>query len=396
MTDTALLGFAGDILVDRANPDEVFDLARGAMSVPDLLSANCECSYASNVEYSPGVTVPVSASPDNIPAIGRAGFDVVSLANNHALDAGHRGLFEMHKHLEAAGIAHCGTGVNLADARRPAILKTKTGDTTVAFLAYASFFPRGYEALDDWPGLAPMRSNNYYRDLLPNVWSPGMAPICSTVPLQEDVDNLRDDIAAAKKLADIVVVQFHGGDYKRPFVLSDHELRSARYAVDCGANVVVGHHHHVLRGMEWYKGAAIFYGLGHFVFDLSKFRGPKEIVTEGELLDPETDETYSLSPRKGWPWLPWHRDARMTALAWVSLKNSAIDQAGILPCMLNRLGQVYPVSAESDEGRMVTEYVAKGSQSQKLDASFRIDAQTRFPGFKTVEMLPAIAGKAAQ
>ena len=388
MTDsTSLLGFAGDILVDRENPDEVFDLARAAMSVPDLLSANCECAYASHVEYSPGVTVPVSASPANVPAIGRAGFKVVSLANNHALDAGHRGMFEMHKHLEAAGVAHCGTGLNLADARRPAVLKA--GDTTVAFLAYASFFPRGYEALDDWPGLAPMRANNYYRDLLPNVWSPGTPPLCSTVPLQEDMDNLRDDISAARKIADVVVVQFHGGDYKRPFVLSDHELRTARFAVDCGANVVVGHHHHVLRGMEWYKGAAIFYGLGHFVFDLSKFRGPKEIVTEGEPLDPEKDESYALAPRKGWPWLPWHRDARMTALAWVSVTNSNIDRAGYLPCMLNRRGQVYPVSADSTEGRLVMEYISKGSRTQGLDAAFRIDAAARFPGLKTVEMIRA-------
>lgn len=384
---TSLLGFAGDILVDRENPDEVFDLARAAMAVPDLLSANCECAYASQVEYSPGVTVPVSASPANVPAIGRAGFNVVSLANNHALDAGHRGLFEMHKHLEAAGVAHCGTGANLAEARRPAVLQA--GNMTVAFLAYASFFPRGYEALDDWPGLAPMRANNYYRDLLPNVWSPGTPPICSTVPLQEDVDNLRDDISAARKIADIVVVQIHGGDYKRPFVLSDHELRTARFAVDCGANVVVGHHHHVLRGMEWYKGAAIFYGLGHFVFDLSKFRGPKEIVSEGAPLDPEKDESYALAPREGWPWLPWHRDARMTALAWVSLANSAIDRAGFLPCMLNRQGQVYPVSADSAEGLLVTEYVSKGSRTQGLDAAFCIDDEVRFPGLKTVAMIRA-------
>lgn len=379
-----LLGFLGDILVDRAQPDSAFDLVRDALAEVDLLSGNCECAYARNVEHVPGVTVPVAADPRNVPSMARAGIDVVSLANNHALDAGHRGLFEMHGHLEEAGIAHVGTGRNLAAARRPVFLEAD--GVRVAYLAYAAFFPRGYEALDDWPGLAPMRAHNHYRDLLPNVWSPGYPPVCSTVPVQEDVDALREDIAVARKDADIVVVQFHGGDYKRPFHLSDHEIRSARLAVDFGAHAVVGHHHHVLRGMEWYRGAPIFYGLGHFVFDLSTFRGPKEIVSGGAPLDPETDESYALAPRLGWPLLPWHRDARMTALAWATVNEGRIDGAGFLPCMLNREGQVYPVDAASPEGRQVIDYIAKGTRTQGLQATFAPDAAVRFAGFSAARM----------
>ena len=380
-----LLGFIGDLLVDRDDPDDAFALIKDVLAQPDLLTANCECAYAEGVEHVPGVTVPVTASPNNIPAIARAGFNLLTLANNHALDAGHRGLFEMHGHLENAGMAHVGTGRNLVDARKPAVLQA--GGVKVAVLAYASFFPRGYEALEDWPGLAPLRAFNHYRDLHPNVWSPGYPPVCTTVPLQEDMDNLRADIAAAKEAADIVVVQFHGGDYKRPFFLSDHELRSARFAVDCGANVVVGHHHHVLRGMEWYKGAAIFYGLGHFVFDLKNFRGPKEMVTAGAAeLDPETDESYALAPRKGWPLLPWHRDGRMTAVAWVSLEGKQLAGAGFVPCMLNRAGQVYPVDGSSAEGRQVMDYVARGTTAMGLNGSFTIDENMRLAGYATVRM----------
>jgi poly-gamma-glutamate synthesis protein (capsule biosynthesis protein) len=138
--------------------------------------------------------------------------------------------------------------------------------------------------------------------------------------------------------------------------------------------------------MEWYKSSAIFYGLGHFVFDLEHFRGPKEIVTDGDLLDPETDDSYDLAARVGWPLLPWHRDARMTALAWVKVADGKVTSAGFLPCMLNRQGQVYPVDATSDEGRKVTEYVAAGSTSQKLNAAFRSDPDTRFGGYGAVAM----------
>jgi len=383
---TALLGFVGDLLVERERPDEAFDLVREALAVPDLISGNCECAYAREPRHPPGVTVPVTADPGNIPAIARAGFKLLSLANNHALDAGHQGMFEMHSHLESAGIAHVGTGANLTEARRPAILSA--GSVRIAFLAYASFFPRGYEALEDWPGLAPLRAHNYYRDLLPNVWSPGTPPVCSTVPVQEDMDNFRSDIRAARSCADIVVVHLHGGDYKRPFVLSDHELRTARFAVDQGANIVTAHHHHVLRGMEWYKNAAIFYGLGHFVFDLADFRGPKELVSGGDALDPETDDSYVLAPRKGWPLLPWHRDARMTVLAWAHVSGSRVEKAGFLPCLLNRQGQVYPVDADSTEGRQVAAYIEHGCRDQHLNATFESDRGMSFAGYTSYRMSP--------
>lgn len=386
------LGFVGDLLVDREQPDRAFDLVRDALAEPDLLSGNCECAYAENVEHSPGVTVPVTADPANVPSMANAGFDLLTLANNHALDAGHKGLFEMHRHLEAAGIAHVGTGHNLDDARKPAFLEAN--GKTVAYLAYASFFPRGYEALDDWPGLAPARAHNYYRDLLPNVWSPGTPPVCSTVPVQEDMDHIREDIQSARIEADVVVVQFHGGDYKRPFVLSDHETRLARFAVDHGADAVIGHHHHVLRGMEWYRGSPIFYGLGHFVFDLSEFRGPREIVQDQPPRDPETDESYALAPREGWPLLPWHRDARMTALAWLRVDEPGKRRAGFLPCMLNREGQVYPVDANSSEGQQVINYIAKGSAHENLNASFEVSEGIQMAGLATCELLPRGGGHA--
>lgn len=381
-----LLGFVGDVYVDRANPDEAFDIVRDVLSVPDLLMGNCECAYSSEIEYSPGVTVPVAAHPRNIPSMANAGFDLMTLANNHALDAGHRGLFEMHAAFDKVGIAHVGTGHNLADARRPAILRA--GDLTVAVLSYASFFPRGYEALDDWPGLAPIRAWNHYRDRLPNVWSPGTPPIVTTIPHDEDMANLREDVIAVRAEADLVVVQFHGGDYKHPFVLSDHELRIARFAVDNGADIVAAHHHHTLRGIEWYKDAPIFYGLGHFVFDLANFRGPKEIVTPGAELDPETDDSYDLAPRRGWPLLPWHRDGRMTMLAWVEIDGGKVSGAGFLPCMLNRAGQVYPVDAESADGRQVAAYVQQGCSVEDLNARLMVERDGRFAGLASVRVIP--------
>jgi len=381
---STLIGMVGDLLVDRERPDEAFDLIRDVLAVPDFVTGNCECAYADAPEISPGVTVPVTAHPRNIPAFASAGFDLVTLANNHALDAGHRGLFEMQKSFENAGILHCGAGPNLVDARKPAI--ATVNGLTIAVLSYATFFPRGYEALDDWPGLAPIRSFTTCRDKLPNVWAPGTPPIVSTIAHQPDMDNLGEDIRRAREQADFVIVQLHSGDYHRPYVLSDFELMTARFAVDQGAHAVAAHHHHTLRGAEWYKGAPIFYGLGHFVFDLHSFRGPKELVPDREPIDPETDDTYDLAPRKGWPLLPWHRDARMTALAWVSVEDGEVEAAGFLPCMLNREGQVYPVAPQSGEGQQVAAYIAKGCDVAGLRTNFAPTSKIDFCGMSAVEM----------
>src|SRR5436309_964566 len=98
-------------------------------------------------------------------------------------------------------------------------------------------------------------------------WNPGLLPQVVSALDDEDADRVQSDIAEAKTVADIVVVSAHWGDFSRPFVLTDHERQCARLFIDSGADVVLGHHHHLLRGVEWYEGRPIFYGLGHFVFD---------------------------------------------------------------------------------------------------------------------------------
>src|SRR5207244_1166869 len=137
----------------------------------------------------------------------------------------------------------------------------------IAFLAYASVFPIGFQARAHTPGLAPMRAYNAWREQFPTYYYPGIAPVITTVPDQGDLARLDEDIQCARERADVVVASFHWGDYSCPFRLTDHETRTARHCIDHGAHMVVGHHHHALRGMEWYQGRPILYGLGHFVFD---------------------------------------------------------------------------------------------------------------------------------
>lgn len=198
--------------------------------------------------------------------------------------------------------------------------------------------------------------------------------------------NLKEDIEAAKEAADIVIVSFHWGDFTKPYHLTDHELRTARYAVDCGADIIAGHHHHLLRGMEWYKGKPIFYGLGHFLFEFRE-ELPDHIA---ELVAGNADDPnyYGAARREGWPHLPLHPEARMTALAWVEVEKGNISGAGFLPCRLTTDGGVKAVCPESDEGKEIITYIERGCANHDLNGHFIAEEDIVLAGFKTVRMEP--------
>jgi poly-gamma-glutamate capsule biosynthesis protein CapA/YwtB (metallophosphatase superfamily) len=384
-----LLGFVGDVLVDRDLPTEVFAKSRELLDVPDVLFANLESAYSD----APGtaITQPIAITPrmHNLHAFKDAGFDILSLANNHIGDAGHAAMLETRTWLESQGVRTCGAGSNLDDARKPAIIQAQGVST--GFLAYASTFPHGYQARDNVPGLAPLRAYNHYVDV-PEYYAPGYIPRVETIPDCADQERFEADLAALRPNIDLVVTSFHWGDHLRPFVLTDHEIRTARLAIDLGADVVAGHHHHLLRGIEWYKGKPIFYGLGNFVFDLrmSDSSAMQKTLKEFDprnhsLFDPDS---YAVGPRDGWPLLPLHRDCRLTLLAWVKVEQKSISAAGFVPCRLRQNGQVEPVEIESEDGREVVDYVRKCNSTQRLNGELIEDADTTVAGFKSIRVIP--------
>lgn len=168
------------------------------------------------------------------PALARAGFDVLSLANNHSMDYGLVGLHDTQDALRRAGIRYVGAGDNLAAARRPAIIEA--AGVRVAVLAYSLTFPEEFWAGVDSPGTAFGHERQ-----------------------------VRADVAAARARADVVMVSFHWGreGTQEP---RDYQRALGHAAIEAGAAVVVGHHPHVLQGVEYYRGGVILYSLGNFVF----------------------------------------------------------------------------------------------------------------------------------
>jgi len=380
-----LIGLVGDLLIDRERPDEALHEVRNLLEVPDVLFGNLEGSFTNDPHLSPSAGIPLTPPAHNLDAFARAGFNVLSLANNHIVDAGHAAMLENRERLRAQGVHTCGAGENIADARQPAIIDVR--GLRMAFLAYASVFPMGYEARSNVPGLAPLRAYDLFHPALANYHAPGTMPFLQTVPDDKDLADLAQDIAHAKQRADLVFTSFHWGDYLRPYHLTEHEKRTARWCIDQGVHCVIGHHHHTLRGIEWYRGKPILYGLGHFVFDRC-LKISEERKLRYASFDKDT-ENYAVFPRDGWPLLPMHPDARMTVLAWAHANGNGVNDVGFIPCHLRPDGRVVAVDPISEEGRAVVDYMDRSISSQKLNGRITAERAPVLLGQKTLRVVSA-------
>lgn len=186
-------------------------------------------------------------------ALKNAGFNMVSLANNHTLDYGADGLAQTIEALDAVGIQHVGAGSNLMTARQPAIMQIN--NQRIAFLAYSVTLPENFYAGKNNAGTAFAHE-----------------------------EHVRDDVIAARKQADIVLVSFHWGQEGKT-TLRDYQTHLGHLAIDSGASVIIGHHPHILQGIEHYKGGVILYSLGNFTFGSYSMGAARSVVAQLHFLN---------------------------------------------------------------------------------------------------------------
>jgi len=179
--------------------------------------------------------------PKAIEGLSYAGFDVISLANNHAFDYGREALEDTFLRLKTAGIDYVGAGFNEGEAYGGStpVIKEIEG-TKIGFLAYTNLGPETWKATERNSGIAWINEN--------------------------DFEKIKKDIENAKSQADILIVSLHSGE-EYLSELTQFQIEFSKAAIDAGANIVIGHHPHVIQRNEKYKDGWIFYSLGNFVFD---------------------------------------------------------------------------------------------------------------------------------
>jgi hypothetical protein len=279
-------------LLDRCGPAYPFRHVLAGWRGADLRLGNLESPAAAGPAVAPSKLV-LRGAPGTPAALAAAGIDCVALANNHMMDFGPEGLRQTRAALGAAGIAHTGAGEDAAEAAAPAILQRNA--QTVGVLAFCDVEQRS--------------------PLYAGPAAPGVAALTPADAVRR--------VAQLRPRVDWVIVHLHWGMEMAQLPLPP-QRELARALVQAGADVILGHHPHVLQPLEFIGDVPVYYSLGNFLFADMYWRG----TTPGGERFASKFRLHPLSMRTGW--------------AEVALQKGAPPQARLHPARLDADLLVYP------------------------------------------------------
>jgi len=251
------------------------------------------------------------ADPNCLIDLKNLGFNLFSTANNHSMDYSCNGLLATIKYMDECGLSYAGTGKNLADACHPAYYECRDG--RVGLIAVTSSFHDSYmagpqnEEMMGRPGVNPLRFNSVYEldderfDVLEGIlqdtginnqvkygeklgydtkldnlrigtsyyrFQRGRKCAKHTTPNEVDLKRTLDTIKDMRNYTDVIIVSVHSHQFDGDDLTNTPEFVQlfSKRCIDAGANVIVCHGPHVLRGIEVYNKGIIFYSLGNFIF----------------------------------------------------------------------------------------------------------------------------------
>lgn len=361
------LNFVGDIMLARAyeqaggiiptqGVNAIFEPTKHLFGdAADISSANLEVVLTNTGTPHPTKSVVYRGNPNNINGLVYAGIDIVSTANNHAIDYGYNGLRQMQDSLSAKGIIHSGAGANSYEAYTPSFINKK--GLNIAFL-------RSSDRTGQYNNTQPYLNAGYNKS--------GFALFTPYY--------LSQQLNAVEGIADLKIIEMHGGSeysltpgsgYDKNHLFADEiededyslytdvphmwDIAIRRYAIDNGADLVIVHHPHIIQGLEIYNGKLIAHSLGNFVFDLTY---------------PETMPTMIL---------------------YIDADFDGFSNYRIVPCFIDRY---IPRRAASKLGQHILDYLAKRSRDlntylyinkDDITASVVVDSST-------VSFLPTTTG----
>lgn len=269
--DTSItLLFAGDVLLS-SHVLNAYDTAGGIGGVldenirkeidaVDWFMVNQEFPFSNRGEAAEDKQFTFRLPPSRVNILQEMGVDMVTLANNHALDFGVEALLDTCTTLDDAGILRVGAGADLEEAKRFQTVELQ--GKTIGFLGATRVIP-----VYEWNAGAS---------------TPGMFTTY-------DPSLLLQEIQAAKKICDYVVVYVHWG-VEKSTIPEDYQRTMGRQYIDAGADLVIGAHPHVLQEIEYYQGKPIVYSLGNFVFGSSI---PQTMLLEVTLTEAEDSGAQS-------------------------------------------------------------------------------------------------------
>ena len=191
-------------------------------------------------------------------------------------------------------------------------------------------------------------------------------------PHIDDLNNMIEDIHKLRPQVDILVVSQHWGIHFTPAVIADYQRIVGHYALDEGADVVIGHHTHILKGIEVYKGKPIFYSLANFATEgpAAYFEGKNGLINDSHHADiRKLNDDFKKHPKRTMPY-----DSCKTIIAKMYLKDGKIDKFTYVPVWIDDDTFVPEIlTHENPRFKEVIDYVTEITENQKIEPKFAIE-----------------------
>ncbi|MBI3044863.1 MAG: CapA family protein [Betaproteobacteria bacterium] len=332
----------GDVSTGFDPPDSAFSYVMKPLRSADIKFAQVERVYSERGSFQQQSGALHSRQhPRMAAAFKTVPFDVVSIASNHSGDWGPEAIEDTQKTFRLLDIGTIGAGVNISDARKPLVISRKK--LRIVFLGYVSTTLPQYWATEGRAGSVPMRAHTFYE---PYEFQPGAPPRVITIPHEGDLEELVQDVRAAKKIADVVLVSLHWGVH---FVVRpcDYQPMVGHAAIDAGADAVIGHHAHQPQAIERYKSGVIFYSLGNFCFyrTAAHKRNSPRCAPNREYT---FQEVYSLEPEPGVVY-DYQRHYNEGGIAFLEFDKDGLAAAEYLPTFMRESGHAEVVGPDSPQ-----------------------------------------------
>lgn len=366
MKDKLSICCVGDLILDEPGPiAPYFDGSRETLRAQDVMIGHVETPHTvRSLPSCVDIQAPPS-KPEHLEPLVDAGFHVATVAGNHLYDCGPYGVIDTVEKLKELGIQPVGGGANITEAKKPAIVERD--GVRIGVMSYNATGPKLGWAMSQKPGANYIGVETSY---VPARDMPGCPAKVYTFIWPENLKKMEEEIAALKREVDVLAVCFHkgnGGDHPR---LDSYEQPLCYAALDAGADMIFAHHHHVLKGVELYKGKPIYHGLGNFVC-------VTYAMTAGHNDTPEMIAYLKQRAREGRgdghyevDFYPWSAVSRYTMIAKVLVDKNGVVDSGLIPCYIEKSGNV-TVRTRDNGGQEVLDFIIKQTDGANLGVKFQ-------------------------
>lgn len=359
----------GDVGMERDNPEVLFDAVRDRLSSADVGFAQLEVNLTTRGERLPQARHTVRGHVSTADALVGAGLSIVSFCGNHTMDWGATGMRDTLAHLRRAGAQPVGAGETIDEARAPVIAEAK--GHRIGVLAVNSILPQDYWAEPNRPGCAPMRGHTRYEQIEHD--QPGTPARIHTWPHRGDLRALTDSIETLRPQVDTLILSHHAGIHFTRAEIPDYQRDVAFAAIDAGADMVIGTHAHILKGMEFHKGKPILHSLANFAIELTmtkehaEGRGFQEIKKLSPGWEADLTSRYNFPP-----------DSRMTLIAEAGLGPDGPDLR-LVPVWIGRDAVPRIVGPDDERFEQILTYMRDITAEAGLTTRYEADGDTIRP-----------------